>query len=346
VTPDLGTTYLGIRLRSPVLASASPLTGELESLRALEAAGVGAVVLPSLFEEQIEHEEIDFHELFEHATDSVAEALTWFPAVDAYPTGPDAYLDHLRAAKAALSIPVIASLNGVSAGGWLRYAKLCQDAGADALELNVYAIETDPATSAGDVEKRTLGLVREVRSAVTIPLAIKVGPYYSAFAHMASQLTEAGADGLVLFNRFLQPDIDLDTLEVTPSLVLSTPEELRLPLRWIAILKGRVPVSLAGTTGVHAWEGALKLLLAGADAVMLASALLKRGPGVVADLLDGLGAWMEEREYASVEQLKGSLSQAACRDPAAFERANYMRALISYAPQPVALPPDEGRPGR
>jgi dihydroorotate dehydrogenase (fumarate) len=346
VTVDLSTTYLGMRLRSPVLASASPLTGDLESLGALDAAGVGAVVLPSLFEEQIEHEEIDLHELFEHATDSVAESLTWFPEVYAYPTGPDAYLDHLRAARAALSIPVIASLNGVSAGGWLRYAKLCQDAGADALELNVYAIETDPTTSAADVERRTLALVREVRAAVTIPLAVKVGPFYSAFAHMASQLDEAGADGLVLFNRFLQPDIDLDTLEVSPSLVLSTPEELRLPLRWIAILKGRVPVSLAGTTGVHGWEGALKLLLAGADAVMLASALLRGGPHVAARVLEGLTAWMTEREYASVEQLKGSLSQASCRDPAAFERANYMRALISYAPQPVAVPSDESRPER
>jgi dihydroorotate dehydrogenase (fumarate) len=229
---------------------------------------------------------------------------------------------------------VIASLNGSSRGGWLRYARLCQEAGADALELNVYAVETDPGHPAGDVEERTLALVREVREAVTIPLAVKVGPFYSAFAHMAGRLSEAGADGLVLFNRFLQPDIDLDTLEVAPWLPLSSPVELRLPLRWIAILRGRVDVDLAGTTGVHDWQGALKLLLAGANAVMVASALLLRGPGVVRELLDGLETWMVEREYTSVRQLQGSLSQASCPDPAAFERGNYMRALTSYAPRP------------
>jgi dihydroorotate dehydrogenase (fumarate) len=332
VSPELSTTYLGLRLRSPVLASASPLTGDLDSLLELESAGVGAAVLPSLFEEQIEHEQVDTHELLEHMTHSFGEALTWFPELDDYATGPEAYLEHLRAAKAALGVPVIASLNGVSAGGWLRYARLCEEAGADALELNVYAVEADPAVSGADVEDRTVALVREVRAAITIPLAVKVGPFYSAFAHMAGRLHDAGADGLVLFNRFLQPDIDLETLAVAPRLELSTPAELRLPLRWIAILRGRVPVSLAATTGVHDWSGALKLLLAGADAVMVASAALERGPGVVEELLDGLGAWMDENEYESVQQLAGSLSQAACPDPAAFERGNYMRALVSYAP--------------
>jgi len=334
VSVDLSTTYLGLRLRSPIVASASPLTGALGSLRELEAAGVGAVVLPSLFEEQIEHESIDLHELLEHGTHSFGEAETWFPELDAYNTGPDAYLDHIRDAKRALSVPVIASLNGVSEGGWLRYARLCEEAGADALELNVYAVEIDPERPGPAVEARTAALVRQVRGSVSIPLAVKVGPFYSAFGHMAAQLVEAGADGLVLFNRFLQPDIDLETLVVAPGLTLSTPSELRLPLRWIAILRDTVSVSLAGTSGVHDWQGTLKLLLAGADAVMIASAALARGPVVVTEMLDGLRAWMTEREYASVEQLKGSLSRASSPDPAAFERGNYMRALVSYAPRP------------
>ena len=334
MTPDLSTTYLGLHLRSPVVASASPLTGNLDSLRALERAGIGAAVLPSLFEEQIEHEEMDIHDLLEHGTFSFGEASDWFPELDDYSTGPDRYLTHLRNAKAALGVPVIASLNGISPGGWLRYARLCESAGADAIELNVYSVETDPDLSGAEVEARTVALVREVRAAVSVPLAIKVGPFYSAFAHMARQLGDAGADGLVLFNRFLQPDIDVDTLEISPWLSLSTEAELRLPLRWIAILHGRTSVDLAGTTGVHDWQGLLKLLLAGADAVMVASMALRRGPEAVSGLLDGLRAWMVEREYASVEQLKGSLSQASCPDPAAFERGNYMRALVSYAPAP------------
>jgi len=332
MTPDLSTTYLGLTLRSPVVASASPLTGDLESLKELEGQGIGAAVLPSLFEEQIEHDQLDIHDLLEYSTYSFGEALTWFPELEDYSTGPDAYLEHLAQAKAELDIPVIASLNGVSVGGWLRYARLCQDAGADALELNVYAVEADPAIPGSGVEERTLALVREVRSALSIPLAVKVGPFYSAFANMAVRLHEAGADGLVLFNRFLQPDIDLETLDTSPTLVLSTPAELRLPLCWIAILRGRVPVYLAGTTGVHDWRGALKLLLAGADVVMLASAPLRHGAGVVGEVLDGLRSWMEEREYESVEQLKGSVSQASSPDPSAFERGNYMRALVSYAP--------------
>jgi dihydroorotate dehydrogenase (fumarate) len=339
---DLTTTYLGLPLRSPIVASASPLTGKLDSLRALEAAGIGAAVLPSLFEEQIEHEAMDLHELLEHATHSFDEASTWFPELDSYNTGPDAYLEHIRAAKDAIGVPVIASLNGVSRGGWLRYARLCEEAGADALELNVYSVEVDASATSADVEARTAALVREIRASVDIPLAVKVGPFYSSFAHLATQLVDAGADGLVLFNRFLQPDIDLETLEVTPWLALSTPAELRLPLRWIAILRDSVRVSLAGTSGVHDWEGALKLLLAGADAVMVASAALARGPGVVTDMLDGLREWMTEREYASVEQLKGSLSRSSSPDAAAFERANYMRALVSYAPHPSASGPTAG----
>jgi dihydroorotate dehydrogenase (fumarate) len=334
MTVELETTYLGLRLRSPLVASASPLTGQLDSLRELERAGVGAVVLPSLFEEQIEHDQLDLHELLEHATYSFGEALTWFPELDDYNTGPGAYLEHLRAAKAALQIPVIASLNGVSPGGWLHYARLCEESGADALELNVYAVETDPELSATEVEERTLTLVRRVRDEVTIPLAIKVGPFYSAFAHTARRLREAGADGLVLFNRFLHPDIDLESFDVVPTLRLSTPDELRMPLRWVAILRGRVDVSLAATGGVHDWEGVLKLLLVGADVVMMASALLQRGPEAARDALDGLQSWMVEQEYASVEQLQGSLSHAYSPDPGSFERANYMRALVSFAPAP------------
>ena len=333
MTPDLSTTYLGLRLRSPIVASASPLTGNLASLVALEEAGVGAAVLPSLFEEQIEHDALDLHDLLEHATHSFDEAASWFPELETYNTGPTAYLDHVRAAKAAVSIPVIASLNGVSQGGWLRYAKLCEDAGADAIELNVYAVEVDPTVSGPAVEERTAALVREVRASVAIPLAVKVGPFYSAFAHLAAQLVDAGADGLVLFNRSLQPDIDLDTLEVVPWLALSTAAELRLPLRWIAIVRDSVDASLAGTGGVHDWQGALKLLLAGADAVMVASAALAHGPETVTGMLDGLRAWMVDREYVSVEQLKGSLSRASSPDPGAFERGNYMRALVSYAPR-------------
>lgn len=329
---DLRTTYLGLELRAPVVASSSPATGRLATLRALEDAGVGAVVLPSLFEEQVEHEELDLHAVLEHATDSYVEASTWFPELDDYNTGPDVYLEQVRAARGALDIPVIASLNGVSPGGWVRYATLCQEAGASAIELNVYDVEADPTVTAEAVEARTAELVRAVRAAVTVPLAVKVGPFYTAFGHTAAGLAAAGADGLVLFNRFVQPDIDLDTLSVAPAVHLSTEAELLLSLRWIALLRGRVDVSLAGTSGVHGWEGALKLLLAGADVAMTASAVLRDGPAVVTAMLDGIRAWMEAREYASVEQLKGSLSHTACREPEAFERASYMRALASYAP--------------
>jgi dihydroorotate dehydrogenase (fumarate) len=332
MTPDLSTTYLGLHLASPLVASASPLTGELESLRALEAAGVAAVVLPSLFEEQIEHEEVQLDAVLEYGAHSFGEALSYFPELEDYNTGPESYLEHVADAKRALSVPVIASLNGASEGGWVRYARLLEEAGADAIELNVYAVEADPASSAEDVEERTLRLVRSVREAVSVPLAVKVGPFYSAFAHMADRLAGAGADGLVLFNRFLQPDIDLETLSVSPSLHLSTREELRLPLRWIAILRGRVPVDLAATGGAHSADDVVKLLLAGADVVMLASALLLHGPGHLSALRASISNWLVEREYDSVEQLKGSMSQAAAPDPAAFERAQYMRALVSYVP--------------
>ncbi len=330
MSPDLSSTYLGLHLKSPLIASASPLTGNVDSLRALEEAGAAAVVLPSLFEEQIVHEETAVDLVLEHGAQSFGEALTYFPEMDDYNTGPSAYVDHVAAAKDALSIPVIASINGVTPGGWIRYAELLQQAGADAIELNVYAVETDPYASSASVEDRTLRLVSSVHGALGVPLAVKVGPYYTAFANTAARLADAGAAGLVMFNRFLQPDIDLETMTVKPELHLSGTEEMRLPLRWIAILRGRVPLSLAATSGVQSTDDVVKLLLAGADGVMLASALLRNGPGLLRELTEGLSAWLEEREYSSVEQLKGSMSQESCGDPRAFERAQYVRALVDY----------------
>ncbi len=330
MSPDLRSTYLGMELRSPLVASASPLTGNLDSLRALEEAGAAAVVLPSLFEEQIEHDETTVDLDLERGTQSFGEALTYFPEMDDYNTGPGAYLEHVAAAKEALSIPVIASINGVTPGGWIHYAELLQQAGADAIELNVYAVETDPHATSTSVEDRTLELVGRVHGALSVPLAVKVGPYYTAFAHTALQLADAGAAGLVLFNRFLQPDIDLETMTVKPELHLSGNEEMRLPLRWIAILRGRVPASLAATSGVQSSDDVVKLLLAGADAVMLASALLRRGPGLLRELTNGLSSWMAERDYSSVEQLKGSMSQESGGDSRAFERSQYVRALVDY----------------
>ncbi len=330
MTPDLRSTYLGLELKSPLVASASPLTGNIDSLKALQEAGAAAVVLPSLFEEQIEHDETMVDLVLERGAESFGEALTYFPEMDDYNTGPDSYVEHVAAAKEALSIPVIASINGVTPGGWIRYAELLQEAGADAIELNVYAVETDLYASAASVEDRTLRLVSRVHSALTVPLAVKVGPYYSAFANTASRLADAGAAGLVLFNRFLQPDIDLETMTVKPELHLSSNEEMQLPLRWIAILRGRVPASLAATSGVQSGEDVVKLLLAGADVVMLASALLRNGPKLLAELTEGLSAWMVEHDYTSVEQLKGSMSQETCGDPHAFERSQYVRALVDY----------------
>ncbi len=335
---DLRTRYLGFELSTPVVPSASPLCGDLETLRDLEASGAGAVVLPSIFEEQIEHEQMAVHWTLEAGAWSNPEASTYFPELDGYNTGPDAYLEHVRSAKEALAIPVIASLNGSSPGGWTGYARSIEEAGADALELNLYAVETDADATAADVEARHLEVVRQVRASISIPLAVKVGPYFTAFAHTARELTRAGADGLVLFNRFLQPDIDPETLAVEPTVYLSTREELRLALRWIAIVHGRVDASLAATGGIHEPIDVAKALLAGADVAMTASALLRLGPAHVATLVAGLAGWLEEHEYASVEQLKGSLSQVSCPDPRAFERASYMRALTSYAPSSNGSP--------
>lgn len=330
MTPDLRTTYLGLELANPLAASASPLSARLDTLRRLEEAGAGAVVLQSLFEEQVEHEELHVHHVMEMGSGAHAEACAYFPELDDYNTGPRAYLDHLEAARTTLGIPVIASLNGSSAGGWVRYARLMEEAGAHAIELNAHVVPTNPQVSGAEVEARYLELVAAVRRAIRVPLAVKIGPYFSSLPDMARRLVAAGADGLVLFNRFLEPDIDLESLAVVPTLHRSTPEELRLPLRWIAVLRGRVECSLAATTGVHRAEDALKLLLAGADVTMMASALLQHGPGRLAEVRDGIAAWLAEREYESVAQMRGSVSQRATPNPQDYERANYMRALTGY----------------
>lgn len=327
---DLSTRYLGLTLKNPLVVSACPMTSQLDILRRLEDAGAAAAVLPSLFEEQIEHDEMAVHNFYETRTEAFPEAITYFPEVDGYNTGPELYLRQIEAAKAAVSIPIIGSLNGVSRGGWTRYARLIQDAGADALELNVYFVASDPEETTDHVESRYVELVTEVRQSVGIPLAVKIGPFFSSLPNMAQRLQQAGADGLVLFNRFLQPDIMLETLKVAPHLVLSNSDELRLPLRWIAILRPQLFISLGGNSGVHRPEDVLKLLLAGADATLLASALYKHGPSYLKTLLDGVRSWMEEREYESVEQMKGSLSRENAPDPAAFERANYIKTLVSF----------------
>ncbi len=330
MSADLRTRYLGLELANPLVPSASTLSSRIDTLKRLQDAGAAAIVMQSLFEEQIEHEGLEIHRVLETGAHSFAEALTYVPELEDYNTGPESYLRHLEQTKRELEIPVIGSLNGASDGGWVHYAKLIQDAGADALELNIYFIAADIDMTSEQVESRYLDLVAAVRGSVTVPLAVKVGPYFSSMANMARRLVEAGADGLVLFNRFLQPDIDLETLRVDPHLHLSTSYELRLPLRWIAILKGRIAASLAATTGVHRAEDALKLLLAGADVTMMASALFQKGPEHLATVLDGVRRWLDEHEYDSVEQMKGSVSQAACADPVAFERSNYMEALASF----------------
>ena len=327
---DLTTTYLGMKLKNPLVIAACPLTEKIDQLRHMEQAGAAAAVLPSLFEEQIRHEEVEVTKLHDVGSDSFAEALTYFPEQEDYHIGPDSYLRRLEEAKKAVKIPIIGSLNGISRGGWTRYAKLMQDAGANALELNVYFIAADLDMTSDDVENLYVDLVSAVKSSVSIPLAVKIGPYFSSMGHMAKRLVEAGADGLVLFNRFLQPDIDLNTLEITPRLVLSGQHDLLLPLRWIALLHGRIKASLALSSGIHSSAGLIKALLAGADVGTVASTLYAEGPKNLGSILSGLSTWMEENDYESVEQLKGSLSQENCPDPAAFERGNYMKALTSF----------------
>jgi dihydroorotate dehydrogenase (fumarate) len=329
---DLTTTYLGLPLKNPLVPSSSPLARNLQTLKRLEDAGAAAVVLHSLFEEQITLESQMLNHYLTQGAESYPEALHYFPEAAEYNTGPDAYLEHIRKAKESLAIPVIASLNGVSTGGWVRYAREIQQAGADALELNVYFISTDPALAGRDVDQIYLDILHDVKQVVTIPVAMKLSPFFSSLANMAQQLAQGGADGLVLFNRFYQPDFDLEKLEVVPHLLLSSSNELRLPLRWVAILYGRIKADLAITTGIHNVEDVLKGLMAGAKVTMMASELLQNGIRRLAEILIDLELWLINHEYESVNQLQGSMSQIHCAEPAAFERANYMRVLSSFAP--------------
>jgi dihydroorotate dehydrogenase (fumarate) len=329
---DLATSYLGLRLKHPVVASAGPISHTLGGIRQLEDAGAAAIVLFSLFEEQIRLENAATEHLIAVGSESFSEALDYFPAVEDYEVGPEPYLELIRRAREATEIPIIASLNGATPEGWLDYAGMIEEAGAAALELNLYYIPADLGTSGREVEELYRRVLRQVRSAVRIPIAIKLNPFFSAPGEMAQSLASSGADGLVLFNRFYQPDFDLETLEVVPSLQLSRPEEIRLPLLWIAILRGRIEASLAASTGVHTAAEVVKYLLAGADAVMTTSALLQHGPGHLATLVSGLGRWLDERGYASVEQMKGSMSQRSVANPTAFERANYIKVLESFRP--------------
>ncbi len=336
MTVDLRTRYLGLELRSPLVASASPLTGDPDTARQLQDAGVGAIVLPSLFEEEILHEEIALDRSLNAGTEQFAEALDYFPAMGDFVGTGERYLRVLERIRRAASVPVIASLNASTPGGWVRYARLIQEAGADALELNVYHLAADPRRSAADLEAADLELIASVRDSVTIPLAVKLSPFYSAFANFAASVAEQGVDGLVLFNRFYQPDLDLETLDIVPRLELSQAWELRLPLRWIAILRPQLwpTLSLAATSGVASGTDALKALLVGADVAMMTSALLRQGPSHVRTVEAELRAWMVEHEYESVDQLKGSVSQSSAEDPSAFERANYRKTLHSWTAPP------------
>ncbi len=332
---DLTTTYLGLPLAHPIVPSASPLSERLDTIRRLEDAGAPALVMHSLFEEQLTGESHRLDHYLDYGTESFAEALSYFPDVGSYHVGPEEYLEKIRKAREAVDIPIIGSLNGISAGGWTRYAQYIEEAGADALELNIYYLPTDPNLSGAEVEERYLKVVRGVRSSISIPLAVKIGPYFSALAHMARRFAEAGADGLVLFNRFYQPDFDLERLEVTPHLVLSTSDELRLPLRWVALLYGRVDVDLAITSGVHTHIDVIKGLMAGAQVTMVASELMKNGLQRIGEIRTQLAVWMEEHEYESVRQMQGSMSQIHVAEPTAFERANYMKVLQSWRPDPA-----------
>lgn len=329
---DLSTTYLGLKLKNPVIASAGPLTGDFDSLRRLEDHGVAAAVLPSLFEEQIVLDEQRINALEEYQTFSSAESLTFFPQVKEFSVGPQEYLGLIARAAEELSIPIIGSLNGSSPGGWVRYAKLIEEAGAHALELNIYFVPTDPNQSAADVEQRYLDFVARVRNAIQIPIAVKIGAQFTNLTNFVPKLAKAGADGIVLFNRYLEPDIDLDSLQLMPQLVLSHRHELRAPLRWIAILRDHASMSLAATSGIHYAEDAIKLLLVGADACLVTSTLLRHGIEYVDELQRGIQQWLDEHQYESVEQLKGSMSHSNAPDASNLERANYMKALVSYSP--------------
>jgi dihydroorotate dehydrogenase (fumarate) len=329
----LTTNYLGMTLKSPlVVGSCAPLTEDIDNLKKMEDAGAAAIVLHSFFEEQLRQERLELHHHLTHGTDSFAEALTYFPEPQIFHVGSEEYLNHIRQAKEQLTIPIIASLNGSTLGGWLDYSQQIEQAGADALELNIYYVPTDLDLPGGEVEKNYLDILRMVRSEIKIPIAVKVAPYFSNMANMAKQFAENGADGLVLFNRFYQPDINLETLEVYPHVLLSTPQSMRLPLHWVAILYGRISADLAATSGILHAADILKMLMAGAKITQLVSVLLRHGIGYIEVLEEQLRHWMEENEYESVQQMQGSMSQLHCPDPTAFERVQYMKALQTYAP--------------
>jgi dihydroorotate dehydrogenase (fumarate) len=328
---DLRTTYMGLPLRHPIVASASPLSEKLDNIKRMEDAGAAAVVMFSLFEEQIKRENAAIEHLITAGTNSFAESLSYFPDFEDYETGPEEYLKLLRQATEAVDIPVIGSLNGVTNEGWVDTARMMQEAGASGIELNIYYIPANLYMTGREVEQRYLEILKAVKGSVSIPVALKLSPFFSAMGNMARQFDEAGVDALVLFNRFYQPDFDLDKLDVKVNLELSTASEIRLPLLWIAVLYGRINASLAATRGVHSPIEAIKYLMAGADAVMTTSALLRHGIDFLTTLVDGLRTWMEEREYESVQQMKGSMSQINCLDPGAYERANYIKIIESYA---------------
>ena len=327
---DLTTTYLGMELKNPLVASASPLSEKVETVQKLEEAGIAAVVMYSLFEEQIIHESLELDHYLDYGTESFAEALTYLPNVGRYSIGPQKYVDHLRAIKKGVKVPVIGSLNGVSSGVWVDYAARIEEAGADALELNIYFLPFETNMTSRDLEDSYLRFISNVREKIHIPLAVKIGPYFTGMGNMCKRMVEAGADGLVLFNRFYQPDFDLEELEVVPNLVLSTSNELRLPLRWIALLSDRVEADFALTSGVHTAEDAIKTMMAGAKVAMMASELLRNGTEQVRLILADMKVWMKEHEYESIRQMQGSMSQQATRDPHALRRSNYIKELNSY----------------
>jgi dihydroorotate dehydrogenase (fumarate) len=331
---DLSTTYLGLNLKNPLVASASPMSRKVERAQRLEEAGIAAIVMYSLFEEQIIHESLELDHFLTRGSHSSAEALSYLPDSGTYALGPQKYIEHLTALKKALKIPVIGSLNGVSKGGWVDYARFIQDGGADALELNLYYLPTDSALTASDVESAQIDLVAAVKANLKIPLAVKLSPYYTSLPNFAKRLAEAGADGLVLFNRFYQPDFDLDNLDVIHNLDLSTSADLRLPLRWISILHGHVTADLALTSGIHTAQDALKAMMAGAKVAMMASTLLHEGERAVPSMLNEMGWWMQTHEYESIRQMQGSMSRKSVAEPAAFERANYMKVLNSWRELP------------
>jgi dihydroorotate dehydrogenase (fumarate) len=327
---DLTTTYLGLKLKNPLVAAASPLSNKVETAQKLEAAGASAIVMYSLFEEQIIHESLELDHYLNYGAEASPEFGSFYPQTGVYTLAPEAYIETLKKIKRAVKIPVLGSLNGVSTGGWIKYARKMEEAGADALELNLYYLATNPDLTSSELEDTYVALVRDICKSVKVPVSVKLSPFFTSIANVAKRLTEAGAKGLVLFNRFYQPDLDLENLEVIPNLKLSDSDELRLPLRWVAILYGQVKADLALTSGVHTAEDVIKTMMAGASAAMIASELLHNGIGRLTGLLSEVEKWMTDHEYTSIQQMKGSLSQQHVKEPAAFERANYMKALNNF----------------